>query len=413
MAFNIEKAIKILQNLGYQNINNLNILKEKNILFNKFKKLLENHKIYKLFLIEKEKKNIDFILNEECIKEIINTNKYIKIKDIDKKLNNIEIITFIIGNKYKNKIKKLRRFLKRFYITNTNNIVYGKHKYIIKLKWGYITMSQFKRDLIDYIIENNLHILYFKELENIMEFLNSKFSINNISEPEIFIFIKKNIMEIYNIFNNSRKKNNNIMIFELSDTINYIKESLDNYITKYNENKLPLDRLPYFTNFKGNSDGGYYYLFKYRAYGWDIIYNNRNLEGDSLEILKRIDKNTKYNTLISLYIDIIPNNINKEELKMVIEDYSNKKFNTTLDYINKCNLLNIPTNIIVDLCQTYYTHSLVFEIYRKIFIDKLIYNQKIKKIIIIQNWWKQIYYAPKTLIGEKRLVKEMTELFDI
>ena len=198
----------------------------------------------------------------------------------------------------------------------------------------------------------------------------------------------------------------------MSDTINYIKRSLDKYITKYNTGIDIFERFPYFTNFKGNNDYGYYYLDEYRALEWDMIYNNRDLSHNLLEILKRIDKNTKYNSLISLYNrDNLPEQINKEELRHVIEDYSNNKINKTIDYIHRLHLLNIPTNIIVEMCQAYYTYSLVFEIYRKIFIDKLIYNQKIKKIIIIQNLWKQIYYSPETIIGKKRLDKEMTELF--
>lgn len=374
MTFHIEKVIETIKNLGYQNIYNLNILKEKNILFNRFIILLKEHKIYKFLIEEQKKNNIKFKINDDFIKEIIDSIiQNMKIKDLDKKLLENPIINITKNNGtelYKNKIKKIKRLLKKFYITNKKNNLSEKQIYIIKLKLGYITMYKFQRDLIDYIIENNLYILYFDEIYHITEFLNSKFSIKNIPKKEIFIFIKNTIREIYTLFN--KKKNNTILVFELSDTINYIKRSLDKYITKYNTGIDIFERFPYFTNFKGNCDYGYYYLDEYRALEWDIIYNNRNLENNLLEILERIDKNTKYNTLISLYKrDNFPININKEELKKIIEDYSNGKINTTIDYINRLHLLNIPTNIIVELCQTYYTHSSVFEIYRKIFIDKL------------------------------------------
>ena len=410
MTFHIEKVIETIKNLGYQNINNLNILKKQNILFDRFILLLKEHKIYKFLIKEQKQNNIKFKINEDFIKEIIDSIiQNMKIRDLDKKLLEKSIIN-ITKNKYKNKIKKLKRFLKIFYIKNTKNNLSKKQIYIIKLKLGYITMYKFQKNLIDYIIENNLYILYFDEIYHITEFLNSKFSIKNIPKKEIFIFIKNTITEIYTLFNT--EKNNNIIVFELSDTINYIKRSLDKYITKYNTGIDIFERFPYFTNFKGNSDYGYYYLDEYRALEWDMIYNNRDLSHNLLEILKRIDKNTKYNSLISLYNrDNLPNQINKEELRHVIEDYCNNKINTTMDYIHRLHLLNIPSDIIVEMCQAYYTYSLVFEIYRKIFIDKLIYNQKIKKIIIIQNLWKQIYYSPKTIIGKKRLDKEMTELF--
>ena len=198
MTFEIDEVVNKIKDLGYTNLQNLEILKKKNNYIIFFKKKLYNHKIYKFLLERKNLGIIDFEINEKLLLELINLSK----KDFEKKLYKNHIINFKRNNIYNNKNKKLKRFLKRFYFSNILKNNNYKNIYIQKLKLRYITTSKFKKDLIDHIVSNNLDILYSHEIQHIMNFVNSnlKIKLHNIDSKKLFYFIKNSINNFYNLF---------------------------------------------------------------------------------------------------------------------------------------------------------------------------------------------------------------------
>ena len=402
MTFEIDEVVNKIKDLGYTNLQNLEILKKKNNYIIVFKKKLYNHKIYKFLLERKNLGIIDFEINEKLLLELINLSK----KDFEKKLYKNHIINFKRNNIYNNKNKKLKRFLKRFYFSNILKNNNYKNIYIQKLKLRYITTSKFKKDLIDHIVSNNLDILYSHEIQHIMNFVNSnlKIKLHNIDSKKLFYFIKNSINNFYNVF--SQNRINKLLILNISDNINSFANQINPYIHKYNilqfkntNNKL--FNIPFFTNFKNNSAKGFYYEDRYRDLYWD--YNNSenwNISSWPNYILFKIDNNTKYYTLLSLYYDLILNNINKYVLLDIInENSSNSTKLKKKDFEN----MKISSLDFLMYCQYYYTYSLNF---RLIFIicKKNIQFYKGTDYIIKQSYNPHCKFGIKNIIF--RLKKE-------
>ena len=403
MTFNIKNAIEKIRSLGYKNEDNLNILKNNNtLLISFFLKKLYNHSIYKFLIKEKKINNIDFEINEEIIIEIINYRG----KNLDKKLSKIKIINFKIGN-YKIKNKKLKQYLKRFYYSNIINKYTKTQEYIIKLKLGYITINKFIKNLINYIYDNQLIKLYEKEIIDIINFVKSKtkiykFTIKN--KFKLFEFIRVSVTDFYNIF--TPIKLNQLLILNSSDNMTLFGRQINYYINIYNSlYKNKLEQLPYFTNFKSNSSEGYYYEDIYRDLYWDYNNSNNWYLNNSYEILCRIDKNTKYYTLLSLYYNLIQNNINKEILhNIIINNLSNTIKN---DFMNK---INITSDLLLSYYQEYYTHSIIFKILFKLFEEK---NKMYKGInFIINSSYNHHCYFGKFMIFNRIKKKKLYSIIE-
>ena len=332
---------------------NTSVLECVNSHYNLFISKIENHSIYKHIL----ENGIEYSLNKDLILNYLYKNEKIT--------NKSRILECEISN---NKHKKLRRFLTIFKIKknkkNTNNSIY-----IRKLTLGYITMNKLHRDFVDYVVSNNLDKIYYDEIIKMVEFISSKYKLQNVSK--IKEFIKETIIEADRIYND--KFCDKPQVIAMSNVSNLIHDSLSPYITTYNKNKSVLKMFPYLQYYKDCSDCGFYYPDNLRAYEWDYACSeNWNIANDFDTQLRRINKNTKLNTLVAIYKGLIEvdlyscfcykshsNAINKKKLLELIKKYNSSKISHST-FVKEITAINISTKEFVGYCQTYYSENLVF-----------------------------------------------------
>ena len=341
-----------LKEQGYTG--NIRILECTSPHYDLFISKMENHSIYK-HIVEN---GIEHSVNKDLILNYLYKNEKIT--------NKSRILECEISN---NKHKKLRRFLSIFKIKknkNTKNSIY-----IRKLKLGYITMNKLHRDFVDYVVSNNLDKIYYDEIIKMVEFISSKYKIHNVSE--IKEFIKETIIEADRIYND--KFCDKPQVIGMSNVSNLIHDSLSPYITTYNKNKSVLKMFPYLQYYKDCSDCGFYYPDNLRAYEWDYACSeNWNIANDFDAQLRRINKNTKLNTLVAIYKGLIEvdlyscfyscfkkssNTINKKKLLELIKKYNSSKISHST-FVKEITAINISTQEFVGYCQTYYSENLVF-----------------------------------------------------
>ena len=344
---------------------NTDFLQNKTLYCDLFITKLKCHSIFK-YILEKKK---PYIIKKKIIEDFLYYNQ---------EINNGTIV--VDSDISKNKHKKLRRFLTLFKIKFIQNKDKEKNLYIRKIKLGYITMNQVHRNFVDYVVLNDIDKIYIKEVLGIIDFLNSKKK-KNVSKNQIKIFIKQIIDEVNKLYDN--KKLDKPQVIALADVSNLICDSLSIYINIYNEDKNVLNRIPYIQYYKDCSDHGYYYPDELRAYEWDYsCSSNWNLSNDYDNQIRRINKNTKINTLISIYKGLIKvnlyqpyfcdyfccykkNSINKKKLLSIIKKYHKKKI-TEEKLIFDIELLGISVSQFVEYCQTYYSQNLVFQLIQQI-----------------------------------------------
>ncbi len=329
---------------------------------------LKNHSIFKYILEE----NKQYIINEKIIEDFLYNNKEITDK------------TFIIETDIsKNKHKKISRYLTLFKIRFMLHADKNRSIYIRKLRLGYITMNELHRSFVDYVILNDLDKIYFKKVIGIIDFINSKYQIPLVSQTQIKKFIKQTIYDADKIYD--AKEIDNPQVISMADISNLICDSLSSYINIYNKDRNVLDRIPYIQYYKDCSDCGYYYPDELRAYEWDYACSdNWNLSNDYYSQIKRINKNTKINTLISIYKGLIEVNlykpvfcdyfccykrnnksINKNELLNIIKKYHKKEI-TEESLVLDVEILGISVSQFVNYCQIYYSQNLVFQLIKKL-----------------------------------------------
>ena len=373
----IDSLIQELKILKYNKPVNFKFLLQRENIYNEFIKILDSHKIVKYF----ENSNIEFKINYDLIFQIINNQKR-----LDRNSN-----ILIFPNKiYIKKNKKIKRILLKL-IKKKSHIRNIKKDYIKKLCLGYISYCKLKKEVINYLVNND--IIISQDIINILEFLESKTQkIKNTYK--LFEFIKNSINEFYYIFSNNN--NQRLLVLNMSDNINLLAKQLNPFINTYNSfQKNNLDKIPIICDFKNNNSQGYYYEEKFRDFYWDYNnINNWNLISKPLILIFKINDSIKYNTLLSLYHDFIQNNIYKENLLDVIDNF--KKYSTSLTG-NILPKLNININQFLEYCQEYYTYSIQFKIYFKIF-------NKNKKIHKLKNFIIEKSYDPKNLFGQKMIL---------
>ena len=318
---------------------------------------MENHSIFR-YIVEK---GIEHSVNRDLILNYLYKNEKIT--------NKSRILECEISN---NKHKKLRRFLTIFK-TKKNKKDSNNSIYIRKLKLGYITMNKLHREFVDYVVSRELDKIYYNEIIKIIDFINSKYIIKNISNKELKIFIKETIIEADRIYND--KFCDKPQVIAMSNVSNLIHDSLSPYITLYNKNKSVLEMLPYLQYYKDCSDHGFYYPDNLRAMEWDYACSaNWDIGNDFDSQMQRINKNTKLNTLVAIYKGLIDtdlyscfyscfkkpsNSINKKKLLELIKKYNSSKISHDT-FVKEINAINISTKDFVGYCQTYYSENLVF-----------------------------------------------------
>jgi hypothetical protein len=355
------QVINYLRDNGYTG--SLDIFKDNTQYYDLFITKLNTHSIYK-YIVETD---VNCRINTELILNYLHNN--------DKITNKTRILTCDISNNKHKKIRRLLTIFKLKYITNKHSS--ANSIYIRKLKLGYITMNKLHRDFVNYVVSNDMDTIYYDVIIKIIDFISSKYKNHKVSKKELHSFIIHTIKEADNIYND--KFCDKPQIIMMSNTTNLIHDSLKHYITLYNKNKHILERFPYLQYFKDCSDHGYYYPDELRALEWDYTCSaNWDIVNDFDEQLKRINKNTKLNTLISIYKELFsiklfnankyfccyrnqipPNSINKRKLQSFIEKYSNGKLDdvgVSMEFKN----VNITIQDFVGYCQTYYSNNLVF-----------------------------------------------------
>lgn len=374
----IDSLTKKFQNFKYDEQVDFEFLLHRNNIYDEFIKILNSHNIIKYF----QNLNIEFTINYGLIFEIINNN----IETLDRNSN----ILIFHNKNYIKKNKKIKRFLLKF-IKKKSYKRNPKKDYIKKLELGYITTCKLKKKIINYIVNNDLIVSV--NIDIVLDILESKTKkIKNTYK--LFEFIKNSINEFYYIFSNDTNKQ--LLVLNISNNINLLAKKLNPYIKTYNSlQKNNLDKLPFISNFKNNNSQGYYYKKKFRDFYWD--YNNIdnwNLIPEPFIVIFRISDNVKYNTLISLYHDLINNNIDKITLLDVINNYKEYSKSITGNIIPK---LKIRIEKFLEYCQEYYTFSIQFKLFFKIFTK----NKKIHKI---KNFIIEKSYDPKYLFGQKMIL---------
>ena len=343
-----------LKEQGYTG--NISVLECTSAHYDLFISKMDNHSIFR-YIVEN---GIEHSVNKELILNYLYKNEKIT--------NKSRILECAISN---NKHKKLRRFLTIFK-TKKNKKDSNNSIYIRKLKLGYITMNKLHSEFVDYVVSRELDKIYYDEIIKIIDFINSKYIIKNISK--IKEFIKETIIEADRIYNDKFCDKPQVIV--MSNVSNLIHDSLSPYITLYNKNKSVLDKFPYLQYYKDCSDHGFYYPDNLRAMEWDYACSANWDIGNDFDLqMQRINKNTKLNTLVAIYKGIIEtdlyspcfysciktasNSINKRKLLELIKKYNNSKINhTTL--VEEINTINISTSEFVGYCQTYYSANLVF-----------------------------------------------------